>query len=925
MMRTKLFAGVAFAALIMPSAAYAQSTGSADLDGDIVVTARSTKGVGGVQIPDTSKAKGVLTQEFIAHQTPGNSILDTINSLPGVSFQNNDPFGSAGGTLTIRGFDASRIGLTFDGIPLNDTGNYAVYSNQQLDPELIEQVSVNYGSTDVDSPTAAASGSTVNYRTIVPTDDFGARMQGSVGDYKFFRIFGLVNTGVFTPFGTKAWFSASHAENNVVFNNFGKIDKAQYNGRVYQPIGNNGDFVSIAGNYNVNRNNFFGSAPLRQDNNVLSQTGGTLGTTPVLVTGAVRTPGTGSTNRFPNSRDELPYSVARCTIANGVGGVNDVPSTCGTSFDERYNPSNTGSIRINSKFTLAPGVVLTIDPSFQYTKANGGGTVRGQEGGYTQTANAATNRTAITTPLYGFFGNNYYFGRDINGDGDTLDRTTTVGTTTTNGGVTLLAPSQTTTHRYGVNASLRYDLDDKNTLRVSYVHDYGRHRQTGELGLLQANGFPQDVFPINNPLLGVNGRGIQKRDRLSYAILDQFSGEYRGDFGAFTVNVGVRAPFFKRNLNQFCFTTSAGGNVDCLGRGNTADNATYAAANPYTYNATTNTVVGYATPQSRVYKYNRVLPNGGVTFKPLENVTVYANYSKGLQVPGTDNLYQAFYYAVGSAASKPAPETSDNFDAGVRYTSSKIQATVSPWYTRFTNRLASAFDVDTQQTIYRNLGRVDKYGIDGSVSYRPVPELLFYAYGSYLWSEIKNNVQIGTCPATLTATNSTNNCTVAGAPILALTAGKRESAAPVYSFGGRIQGDLGPVLLGVQGKRTGPRYLNDQNLPNLQCTTAYINQVCPTAAATPANPTYLGTRGFEYQVYAAKAPAYTTFDVDARIALDWAGLNKTTYLQLNVQNVFNKYYVGGFGSSGGATAVYNVPFIQIGSPRAFIATLNVQL
>ncbi|MEI9926858.1 MAG: TonB-dependent receptor plug domain-containing protein [Sphingomonas sp.] len=34
------------------------------------------------------------------------------------------PFGSAGGTLTIRGFDSSRISLTFDGIPLNDTGNY---------------------------------------------------------------------------------------------------------------------------------------------------------------------------------------------------------------------------------------------------------------------------------------------------------------------------------------------------------------------------------------------------------------------------------------------------------------------------------------------------------------------------------------------------------------------------------------------------------------------------------------------------------------------------------------------------------------------------------------------------------------------------------------------------------------------------------
>jgi len=924
MMRTKFFAGVAFAALILPGAAYAQSTGSADLDQEIVVTARGNKGVGGVQIPDTSKAKGVLTQEFIARQTPGNSILDTINSLPGVSFQNNDPFGSAGGTLTIRGFDSSRIGLTFDGIPLNDTGNYAVYSNQQLDPELIEQVSVNYGSTDVDSPTAAASGSTVNYRTIVPTDEFGARLQGSAGDYKFFRIFGLLNTGVFTPFGTKAWLSASHAENDVVFNNFGKIDKAQYNGRIYQPIGSNGDFISVAGNYNVNRNNFFGSAPLRQDNNVLTQvTSGVVnGVTatpqnPILVTGAVRTPGTGSTNRFPNSRDELPYNVARCVIANPVNGAQDPATSCGTTFDERYNPSNTGSIRINSRFTLAPNLILTVDPSYQYTKANGGGTVTAREG----------SRIINGTTYNGFIGGQYYLGRDVNGDGDVRDTcTTTVAgascASTAVGGVTVLAPSQTITNRYGVNASLRYDFDDNNTVRVSYVHDYGRHRQTGELGLLQANGFPQDVFPVNNGLRGGNGRLIERRDRLSFAILDQFSGEYRGDFGAVTLNVGVRAPFFKRNLNNFCFATAANGNVDCLGRGNTADNAAYAAANPYAYNAATNTVTGFAAPQSRVYKYNRVLPNGGVTFKPMQNVTLYANYSKGLQVPGTDNLYQAFYYPVGSTPAKPTPETSDNLDAGIRYTSSRIQATVSPWYTRFQNRLASAFDVDTQQTIYRNLGRVDKYGVDGSFSYRPVPELTLYAYGSYLWSEIKNNVQIGSCPTTLTALNTTNNCTVGGAPIFALTAGKRESAAPVYTFGGRVQGELGPVLVGVQGKRTGPRYLNDQNLPNLQCTASLVNQICPTAAVTPA--TYTGTRGFEYQVYGAKAPGYTTFDVDARIALDWAGLNNTTYIQLNLQNVFNKYYVGGFGSSGGSSIVYNLPFIQIGSPRAFIGTLNVQ-
>jgi len=902
-MRTHLLIGVAAAAIIFPGAAFAQSTGSTDFENDIVITSTVTRGVGGVEIPDTPKAKGVLTQEFISRQTPGNSILDTINSLPGVSFQNNDPFGSAGGTLSIRGFDSSRIALTFDGVPLNDTGNYALYSNQQLDPELIEQVNVSYGSTDVDSPTAAASGSTVNYRTIIPTDDFGARLQGSIGDYNFFRVFGLINTGRFTSFGTKAWLSASHAENNVVFNNFGKIRKAQYNGRIYQPIGSNGDFVSISGNYNVNRNNFFGSAPLRLDNNVFSQnttTGGATPQNPILVTGAVRTAGTGSTNRFPRDRSELPYNVARCQVDTADAGVQDATNTCGTTFDERYNPSNTGNIRVSSRFTLAKGLVLNVEPSFQYVKANGGGTVTGREG----------VRTIGGVSYQGFIGGSYYLGRDLNGDGDILDTCTPVGAACSGfTGVTFLAPSQTVTHRYGLIAGLRYDLNEDNTIRVSYSHDYGRHRQTGELGRVLSNGFPLDVFPINNPILAANGTIVEKRDRLSFAILDQFAGEYRGKFGGLTVNIGVRAPFFKRNLNNFCFTTAANGNVDCLGRGNAAANGTYATANPT-----------FSAPQRRTFTYNRVLPNVGAVYKFGDGFAVYANYSKGLQVPGTDNLYQSFFYPLSNPAAHPAPESTDNFDGGLRYTSGKIQATISPWYTRFTNRLAGAFDQDTQQTIYRNLGRVDKYGIDGSISVKPIPEVTLYAFGSYLKSEIKNDVQLGSCPATLTTANTTNNCTVAGAPIYALTAGKRESGSPTYSFGGRIAGTFGPVALAAQVKRTGPRYLNDQNLPNLQCTSALVNQICPTAAATPA--TYTGTRGFVYQVYAAKTPAYTTVDLDARVSLEWLGLNKTTYFQFNVQNVFNQYYVGGF--SGGQTTQYAVPFVQIGSPRAFIGTVNVQ-
>lgn len=925
-MKTKFFTGVAFAALLIPGAAFAQSTGSVDFEQgpDIVVTARADRGVAGVEVPDTPKAKGALDQPFISRQTPGVSILNTLNQLPGVSFQNNEPSGVSGGTINIRGFDNTRISLTFDGLPANDTGGYQIYSTQVIDPELIEQVNVSYGSTDVDSPTASATGSTINFRTRNPTDNFGARLEGTYGSFNLFRIFGVVDTGRLTSFGTTAWLAASNTDGDVFTNTFGKLKKQQYNGKLYQPIGSNGDFVSLAGFYNVNRNNYTGSVPLRYDTNILSQSTAAPGSAqnPTLVVGALRTPGSNLTfSRFPLNSDEVPYVIPRCTIASGRAGLADTDTNtgCGTTYEERVNPTNNGNIRLSARLTLAPGLVLTVDPSYQYTKANGGGVIQTREGlrdvnpvgGTATTAQCATTpNSATNTCRAGYFAGNPFAGRDLNGDGDLLDI------------VNLLAPSNTVTKRYTLIAGLRWDFADGQTVRVGYTFDRGRHRQTGEVGFLQLNGMPFDVFTNNGGLVASNGQILQKRDRLSFATLNQVSGEYRGQFfdDRVIVNLGIRAPFYRRDLNNYCFTSSAGGFVECFGRDTTLQNE-IAAANPYTTNAVTGVPAtgSFAPPQSRRYTYNRVLPNVGVTFRAADRISVFANYSKGLQVPGTDNLYNAFFFPRNTDAANPKPETTDNFDAGVRYTTAKLQVQVGPWYSRFTNRLASAFDPDTQQTVYRNLGTVDKYGIDGSLDFRPIREVSLHVFGSYLKSKIKNDVAIGNCPATLTTANTTVNCTTAGTPIYALTAGKRESGAPTYTFGGRVQGDFGPLELGVQAKRTGRRYLNDQNLPTIQCTAALVNAICPTAANTPAN--FTGTRGFGYQVFGAAAKGYTLVDLDARLSLAWAGFNDKTYLQLNVQNVFDQYYIGGF--SGGSTVITSIPNAQIGSPRAFIGTLNV--
>ena len=907
----------------LPGAAFAQSTGSQEFEKDIVVTGtRGPQQVAGISAPDTAKAKAVLTQENLAHQNPGQTVLDSINQIPSVNFQNNDAYGSAGGTLNIRGFSSDRVSLTFDGVPLNDSGNYAIFSNQQVDPEVIEQVSVNLGTTDVDSPTASAAGGTVNLRTKKPDRNFGAMMSGSAGQFDFMRVFAKIETGEFTPSGTRAFFSASQSTNRLPYNNYGRIDKKQLNAKIYQPLGGD-DFISIAGHYNQNRNNFFGSVPLRTD---LTQS---------LTNGAIRIVGPNSSNRFPLTTGERFYNINYpCTTAVARPGLADTPAaapanqaSCGAEFDRRYNPSNTGNIRVQARFSLRDNLVLNIEPSYQYVKANGGGTVTGNEGlrdinpagGTASTASCATTPSSATnacTP--GYLGGTPFFGRDINGDGDTLDT------------VTVIAPSQTQTKRVGVIAGLRWNVDANNTVRINYTYDHARHRQTGEVGLLRANGEPFDVFPVNAGQPDSTSSILQKRDRLSYAILNQVSAEYRGEFmdSRLVLTAGLRMPFFKRDLTNNCYTSSAGGNLECFGT-NTAAATQAGTLNPYATSTASNgalVVTGWAPPQNRVLNYKKLLPNVGFVFNVAGNASLFGNFSQGLSVPATDNLYNAFYFPLNTARARPAAETTDNFDLGMRFRSGMIQAQVSGFYNQFHNRLASAYDPDINQTVYRNLGNVKKYGVDGSIAFQPDQHLTFYVFGSVLKSQIHDDIAIG---------ENTD-----GSPIYALTAGKREAGAAKYSFGGSIRANLGPVEVGFLAKRTGERYVYDNN------EAVFIGSFIPagakacSSATTCVAPAAVPAASVK-QVFGATAPAYWLVNMDVRVKLEGLGLGQS-YIQLNVYNLFNQLYVGGFGGNlnqnltfcpvptatgtcqgaiAGSAIYGSVPNVQIGAPRTVSGTV----
>lgn len=832
-MKSTLLKSVAFAALIVPNAVYAQSTGSIDFEEDaapevVVVTGtRTDNGISGVVAPDTSKAKAVLTQELISTRAAGQTILDTINMVPGVSFTNSDAYGTSGGQIRIRGFDGNRISLTFDGVPLNDSGNYSIYSNQMLDPELIDQVNVNFGAAEVDSPTASASGGTVNYRSMTPKDELGATAVYSHGSNDMNRVFGMLNIGRFTPFGTKAWVSAS-TQSYDQFRGPGRLKKTQFNGKIYQPIGSGGDFVSIAGHYNENRNNFYSNPTLANMRTVL-------GTTVVPSTGITSdTPYTVDLTNdqfdtvFDNSSNLYRYDRF-CTLASatGVNGTSQNDrTTCSNIYSTAQNPSNTGNVRLNSRFGITDALTLTVDAAAQFVKANGGGSSVLAE------SDANATQSGVYSNQRGRLGAGVATGVDINGDGDMLDY------------VRVYFPSNTRTRRYTVIAGLRYKINDNHQVRLAYTWDRARHRQTGEASRLTASGAPVDNFSgvgstEDYQIFDAAGNVFQKRNRLSYAILNQISAEYRGEFfdDALTVSLGVRAPFFKRDLNNYCYTIP-GSSSDAYC---TSQTAAQVAANT--------TTATYGAPYThRIKKYDAILPNLGFTFDVMSGLSMFGNYAKGFSAPRTDNLY-AFDDVTITPTDEVKPEKTNSFDLGFRYRSSKVQAQLAGWYIYYSNRIISSLvELEGGGTLNvdRNVGATKTKGVDFSLNYRPFDFISLYGYVSYIDSELK--------------ADAVNPLTGA---VIAATKGKFVVETPKWQYGGFVRFSYDALSAGVSLKHTGDRFVTD------------VNDLVSSG--------------------------YTVVDMDVRVNMGFMGMKKT-YFQLNANNVFNERYFGNLSTGTSASS-----------------------
>ncbi len=794
-------AGTAIAGLFAGSA-MAQSTGSQAVEVIIKGGPRSTGGLA-VQ-SNQAKDQSIVTKDYIQREIGTANFAQDINLLPGVNYSSEDATGLLSGDFRMHGFDGAHVSITIDGTPVNDTGNYAVYPGEYAVAEATDHITVNMGQTEVDSPTASAIGGTVNIITRQPLATPQIEINPEVGSYNFKRLYVGLDTGAVGPTGLRGYISFNDADANK-WRGAGDVKRWGSDGKLYQPLDNNG-FLAVAYTWASERSDFYYDGSVSQE-------------------------GQYGYNFDYNTAWAAPTAVNG--TADGVATPSGTGGAAGN--DANYyklhpNPVDFGDVRGSSRFNFGDKATLTVDPYFFFTIANGGGTASLSECDPRLAGSSfgATGGTCGTTK-----GN----GIDLNHDGDVKDT------------VLVYAPSNTETHRYGVNTSFIYHFTDSQVLQATYTLDYGRHRQTGDFTPIdQATGTPDNVFGskpgYGAPILTSDGLQLENRNRFSIAKLNQFSLNYLGRFmdDKLHINVGVRNPHFERDINQYCYTYNGSSaycindpalatkvNADLTANSLTKLNADLSGTGiTATQNSTTG-VINFRAPFSQTFKFTKILPNVGASYDFNEHHQVYATASEGFSAPKTDDLYV-------SSTELVQPETSENAGAGYRYKNTVFNASVNLWGSTWKNHIVQSYDPnDPTTSIDRNVGEVKLYGLDTEAGWHITPSFNLYASAAFTHSALQNNYAVAT----------------RGAAAYLPVKGKELVLTPDQTFSARAQYKIGDLSLALEGKYQSKRYVSDMN-------DAYL-----------------------------KANTVANFDAQYQLPT----LGKGAVLQLNIMNLFNsKYY-----------------------------------
>ena len=274
------------------------------------------------------------------------------------------------------------------------------------------------------------------------------------------------------------------------------------------------------------------------------------------------------------------------------------------------------------------------------------------------------------------------------------------------------------------------------------------------------------------------------------------------------------------------------------------------------------------------------LPEAGARWRFAPGNELYVSYAEnqamfqgGFKL-GPQSVTQAIWNVQGATLK---PETSRTFDAGYRYVSGPLQATVAIYHVNFDNRLLQYNPCPTnlQQNpgcgnSFHNAGSVTSNGVELSALWRLAPWLTWY--NSYSFNKTTYDSDLNFC---------TTTC------IIEPTDGKQQVDTPRNLISSVLTLKKDGFWASLQGKYTGQRFY-----------------------------TYTNDQGFG---------AYTTFDLGLGYTFDRFGVLRGAKLALNVTNLTDKRYIANFDNSVFAPTdpTGTVLVAHSAAPRQFFGTISV--
>lgn len=459
--------------------------------GTIVITGKGDRlGAGQILNEDAVKGRSTVTKAATEKDRATGNSYQALALLPGVNTFSYDATGLYGGGITVRGFGADQLGVTINGVPVNDSGSYSVFPQEYADQENLCTQSIAQGNPDVESPHIGATGGSMNIISCDPEDKKRFRVAQTLGGLNLTRTFVRADTGRFMDGKAKVFASFSHTQADK-WKGEGQAKRDHIDAAFSLDLSNDARIVGSV-LYNKAVNNNIGTLSLAQLN---------------------------ANGYYFDYSTTFPGHV---TPTKGVADKDTVPSP--QYYKLSTNPFENAIVSLSGSLRLAEATYLKVQPYYWYGYGTGGNQQRAQsETGF---LNTTTNKLGA--------------GVDLNGDGDTLDT------------VIVANSSVTRTHRPGITAELSHVLGN-HQLKFGLWYERAEHRQTGPMVAVDNAGNNTDVWLRNNLILRPDGTPFESRDWLTVSPAYQaYAADTISVLdGNGVISLGLRAPHITRKFTNY--------------------------------------------------------------------------------------------------------------------------------------------------------------------------------------------------------------------------------------------------------------------------------------------------------------------------------------------------------------------------------------